>query len=245
MTKPAIAARPILLPPSSKASGIIDSASMTSIAPAANDMAIDIIAGLVFDSTAKPIAVDIVPITTAIDHKKRIYFLLLPLAFIPCVEAKPSGKFEMNIAAISTTFTAPPVTREIPKAIFSGILSMIDPTSKDNPDVLLPPPEFSPWDLFLSLTELSSLDFLSRMRFAALYDIPPRINPIATDGIDCDRLKASSIRENDNAATSTPLPKAIIAAIILFGRLTNNATTDPMISGMLATKPQIRDSHTV
>jgi hypothetical protein len=93
--------------------------------------------------------------------------------------------------------------------------------------------------------ELSSLDFLSRMRFAALYDTLPRINPIATDGIDCDRLKASSIRENDSAATSTPLPKAIIAAMILFGRLTNNAAIDPMISGILATKPQIRDSHTV
>jgi hypothetical protein len=108
--KPVIAASPILLLPSSKASGIIDSANITRIAPAANDIAIDIIAGLVFDKTAKPIAVDIVPITTAIDHSASMYFLVRPFAFIPWVEAKPSGKFEMKIAAIRTIFTAPPVT---------------------------------------------------------------------------------------------------------------------------------------
>ena len=49
MVKPAIAASPILLPPSSKASGIIDSASITRIAPAANEIAIDITNGLVLE----------------------------------------------------------------------------------------------------------------------------------------------------------------------------------------------------
>jgi hypothetical protein len=45
IAKPAIAASPILLPPSSKASGIIDSANITRIAPAANDISTDITKG--------------------------------------------------------------------------------------------------------------------------------------------------------------------------------------------------------
>ena len=140
IAKPAIAASPILLPPSSKASGIIDSANITRIAPAANDIAMAITNGLALDRTAKPIAVDIVPIITAIDHNTSMYFLVLPFDFIPSVEANPSGKFEIKIAAIRTIFTPPPVTKEIPRAIFSGILSMTEPTSSDNPDADLPPP---------------------------------------------------------------------------------------------------------
>ena len=40
------------------------------------------------------------------------------------------------------------------------------------------------------------------------------------------------------AATNTPLPKAIIVAIIDFGKLTNNATREPKRRGILAIKPQ-------
>jgi hypothetical protein len=58
-------------------------------------------------------------------------------------------------------------------------------------------------------------------------------------------LKASSTREKVNAATKTPLPKAIIAAIILFGRLTNNATIHPITKGILAINPHRRDSNMV
>jgi hypothetical protein len=58
-------------------------------------------------------------------------------------------------------------------------------------------------------------------------------------------LKASSTRENVNAATKTPLPNAIIAAIILLGRLTNNTTIDPITSGTLAIKPHRSDSNIV
>jgi hypothetical protein len=52
MVKPAIAASPILLPPSWKASGIMDSANITRIAPAANDIATDITSGLVISNYA-------------------------------------------------------------------------------------------------------------------------------------------------------------------------------------------------
>jgi len=97
MVKPAIAASPILLPPSLKASGFIDSANITRIAPAANDIAIDITKGLALERRAKPIAVNIVPIITAIDHSISMYFLLLPFDFMPSVEAKPSEKFEIKI----------------------------------------------------------------------------------------------------------------------------------------------------
>jgi hypothetical protein len=43
----------LLLPPSACASGIIDSASITSIAPAANDIATDIVEGDVLDKKSK------------------------------------------------------------------------------------------------------------------------------------------------------------------------------------------------
>jgi hypothetical protein len=66
---------------------------------------------------------------------------------------------------------------------------------------------------------------------------------MTTGGIDCDKLNASSTRENVNAATKTPLPKAIIAAIIPLGRLTNNATMHPITSGILAINPHRRDSN--
>jgi hypothetical protein len=96
------------------------------------------------ERTVKPIAVDIVPMITAIDHSMSMHFLLLPLDFMPSVEANPSGKFEIKIAAMRTIFTAPPVTKEIPRAIFSGILSMTEPTSNANPDADFPPPAFLP-----------------------------------------------------------------------------------------------------
>ena len=47
-----------------------------------------------------------------------------------------------------------------------------------------------------------------------------------------------------SAAINTPLPKAIMVAIIDFGKLTNNATSEPKRSGTLAIKPQTRDSKT-
>jgi hypothetical protein len=71
------------------------------------------------------------------------------------------------------------------------------------------------------------------------------MNPITTGGIDCDKLNASSTRENVSAATNTPLPKAIIEAMTLLGRLTNNATIHPIARGMLAINPQRSDSSIV
>ena len=73
ITNPIIVAIPIFIPPSSKASGIIDSANITNMAPAAKDNDVDIIKGLVFDSKLKPIGVDNVPIITAIDYNPIMY----------------------------------------------------------------------------------------------------------------------------------------------------------------------------
>jgi hypothetical protein len=58
-------------------------------------------------------------------------------------------------------------------------------------------------------------------------------------------LKAYSIGEKAKAATSTPLPKAIMVAIIDFGSLANNATTEPKRRGILATKPHTKACNTV
>jgi hypothetical protein len=58
-------------------------------------------------------------------------------------------------------------------------------------------------------------------------------------------LNASSIRENVSAAISTPLPKAIMAAMIPLGRFANNAIMQPITRGMLAIKPHRSDSNIV
>ena len=76
-----------------------------------------------------------------------------------------------------------------------------------------------------------------------MYDNPPRTKPIITDAIDSERLKASSIKENASAATKTPLPKAIIIAITCLGRLTKEATIEPISKGILAIKPHNRGSN--
>ena len=47
------------------------------------------------------------------------------------------------------------------------------------------------------------------------------------------------------AATNTPLPNAIIVAVIYLGKFTNRATTEPNKSGILATKPQAKESKIV
>jgi hypothetical protein len=90
---PAITAIPILVaPPSSYATGIIDSASITRIAPAANDKVIASTEGSVYDDKIKPIAEEIVPINTTTTHKISIDLLLLPLDFIPSEDDKSFWK---------------------------------------------------------------------------------------------------------------------------------------------------------
>lgn len=81
------------------------------------------------------------------------------------------------------------------------------------------------------------------MRFATLYEIPPRAKPAITGTMFFARLKASSISEKVKAATSTPAPKAIIEAITFLGRLTKEASIAPSTKGRLATKPHSRDSR--
>jgi hypothetical protein len=53
------------------------------------------------------------------------------------------------------------------------------------------------------------------------------------------------INEKAKAAINTPLPNAIIEEIIFFGKLTNNATIDPIRRRILAIKPQIKESKIV
>ena len=62
-----------------------------------------------------------------------------------------------------------------------------------------------------------------------------------TGGIDCDILNASSIKEKARDATSTPLPKAIITAIVLLESLVVNASRQPNSRGTLTTNPQNRE----
>ena len=133
VANPAIVASPILLPPSTNASGIIDSANIASMAPAAKDVVIPIVVGLVFDRTLYPSPAESVPINTAKTIGLVCIFYFFPFDLIPWDEAEPSGKFEMIIAIIKTKFTVPPKTKEIPRAIFSGILSITDLLIKLNP----------------------------------------------------------------------------------------------------------------
>src|SRR5262245_60037679 len=107
--------------------------------------------GLAFDSIPYPIVVAPVPMPIPIDHNARTYFVLIPLDFKSFVEARPSGKLETKIATRRAMFIAPPVARVIPRAAFSGILSIRDPINNDRPDTDFPPPPFSPRDLSTSV----------------------------------------------------------------------------------------------
>jgi hypothetical protein len=107
---------------------------------------------------------------------------------------------------MGTIFTAPPITNEIPRAIFLGILSITKPTSNANPDADFLPTASSPWDLFLFLTLLMFLLLLIlilpqvplltwiwisiKNMICYTKDTPPRVNPIITGGIECNKLNA-------------------------------------------------------
>ena len=58
---------------------------------------------------------------------------------------------------MGTIFTAPPITNEIPRAIFLGILSITKPTSNANPDADFLPTASSPWDLFSYLADVVTI----------------------------------------------------------------------------------------
>jgi hypothetical protein len=80
---------------------------------------------------------------------------------------------------------------------------------------------------------------------AILYDNPPSVKPKTTDQRSLTRLYASSIKEKVRVATSTPAPKAMIEAIMLFLMVTYEVRTAPANKGILATKPHRRDSKIV
>ena len=75
-----------------------------------------------------------------------------------------------------------------------------------------------------------------------LYDTPTKTNPVAVAGIVWVTLKASTRIENVNVAINTPLPNAIIVVITFLDRLANIETTQPISKGLLAMKPQTKDS---
>ena len=123
--------------------------------------------------------VENVPIMTATDHNRSMYFLLNPETFISLVEASPSGRFETKIATKKAIFNAPPAASVIPSAAFSGILSITDPINKALPEAgLLSVVILSSWAFVCMSVEAFAFDFLSRTVFAIIYEIPPKIKPI-------------------------------------------------------------------
>ena len=113
----------------------MDCANMTRMAPAANAIDIEITAGGALAKTVYPITDAKVPITVATDHNMSMYLLLIPEAFIWLVEPSASGRFETKIATRKAIFNAPPAASVIPRAAFSGILSITDPMNNVFPDV--------------------------------------------------------------------------------------------------------------
>ena len=118
--------------------------------------------------------------TMAIDHKASMYFLLSPDDFISLAEANPSERSETKIATRNATFTVPSAASVIPSAAFSGVLSMTDPMNNDRPEAGLLSLGILRSDPFMCLfLEALDFDFLSRIRFAMLYETPPKMNPVA------------------------------------------------------------------
>ncbi len=116
-----------------------------------------------------PTAVVMVPIAVATDHKMSMFLLLIPEAFNSLVKASASGRFETKIATRKAIFNAPPAASVIPRAAFSGILSITDPMNNAFPEVGLLTASFLSSETTKCLFfELRRLDFLSRIDFAML-----------------------------------------------------------------------------
>jgi hypothetical protein len=185
-----------------------------------------------------------VPIKMAMDHNLSMYFLLSPEDFMSLVEANPSGRFDTKIATKNAILIAPPAARVIPRAAFSGILSITDPMNNDRPEADFLSLTTLPSDSFMcSLLEALDFDFLSRIRFATLYETPPRINPVAVAGSVWVTLNASTNIEKVNVAINTPLPKAIIVVTTLCDKLAKRDSIHPISNGLEAIKPKSNDSN--
>ena len=161
------------------------------------------------------------------------------------VEANPSGRFETKIATRNAIFIVPPAASVIPSAAFSGMLSITDPMNKDRPEAgLLSLGILRSDPLVCRFLEALDFDFLSRIRFAMLYETPPMMNPVAVAVSVCVTLKASTSIEKVNVAINTPLPKAIIIVMIFCDKLAMRDTIQPISNGLEAMKPNSNDSST-
>ena len=153
---------------------------MMRIAPAANAIEIEIIGGEAFGNTPYPIVVASVPITTTTDHNTSIYFLLNPETFISLVEASSSGRLEMKISYQEGYIYCTSCGKCNSKRRIFSILSITEPMNNALPEAgLFAVAIFSPEAFTCLFSDLRRLDLLSKIRFAILYETPPKINPVA------------------------------------------------------------------
>src|SRR3954451_15636754 len=135
---PSTVSRPALRPNFSVASGIIESISITSSAPAAKPSTIALRLSDAVSAIAQPPTVASVQMTATAIHRSRIEPLLRPAACMSVADPIASGRLETKIATSSPTPTPWPEARPIPSTICSGM------PSRNAPSASAPPPDDDP-----------------------------------------------------------------------------------------------------
>jgi hypothetical protein len=117
------------------ASGIIESISITSSAPAANPSTSALTLPPTWSAIAKPTTVAAVHTSAISSHSRRIAAGRVPAARISVDEPIASGRLETKIATRSPTLTPSPAAIPIPSTACSGMPSRNAPSAS-----ALPPP---------------------------------------------------------------------------------------------------------
>jgi len=118
--KPAQVARPTLLPAFANPSGIIVSASMVRMAPAAKAWVTAIVLGGAPPSSPNPTAADAADSNATPSHSPRIHRGECPALRSPVAADSDSGTLDRNTAATTATPTPPPPSSDAPMATDSG-----------------------------------------------------------------------------------------------------------------------------
>ena len=219
--EPSTVASPAQSPAFCRASGTIESTSITSSAPAAKPSTAERTDGPTTSATAYPTTVARAHARPTASHSSTIGRRASPAARIAVAEPIDSGRLETKIATSSATPTPPPEARPIPRTACSGMPSSRAPSAIGTPAVdreLRPP-------------------IRATSRLARKYAAAPTASPIATS-VGPDVASPSSASSNATLEISAPAPKPSTAPTMPSLQVRATPSIAPSTSEDAARAPQ-------
>src|SRR6478735_4961842 len=232
--KPRTVTSPTSRPACSTASGIIVSASMVRIAPAANAWVPATTSGDALPSAPYPTAAATVDAAVTAAHSPKTCAGLRPEAISPADADIDSGMLERKTAASTATPTVPPPTRLIPIAADSGRPSSSAPSTSAAEDA----PAAGPFGLLRRCPPRLSMSQSPAKKVSA-----PALSPSTTASAPA-RSYASPVSSNATALNSTPAPKPMVSPMTRFETGTQMPMAAPISSAAPPTKPHHAASST-